>query len=693
MYYPIQQIGIAYNQILKRSSSHSSCQLVIFVSCLNIDAMCATKILSLLFRKQLIQSQIIPVFGYSELKYHYQNLDEDIISVILVGCGGIIDIETFFEINPDDYLIPNDDEDYTTDNMNISPIETSNKRYKRDIYVFDSHRPWNLDNLFGSDIVRCFDDGTVEEHLNNQKDAYHKLIDLENQQLAENSNNNDDGNGETDTDEDSTSDFDDVTEEDNDDEDDLYTRKRKNKDTSEDNLTDAEMKKKLRKQRKKEIYTHEKIIEKYYSQGTTIVNSICTQVYSLLSVIGETNLQYLWLTILGAASLDASYPQIFNRLSPLLQDEVKRLSPNRSALKTPDTTCISIQPDYYLFLLRHSSLYESFYYSNYVNAKLSIWNENGKKRLHKMFAHMGISLNVAQESWLYMDNSVKRDLGVIFDRNLDRYGLQDIVRDGFVRTFGYCGSMSASEFVEALTALLEVGNGLELDTNKMTVKSGNDTNMANTIDEDNEENKHLKHNNVNSNGNTGRPDDILSKDQKKWISNFWLSWDALDDKKADILNDGIKHAQVLQHAIFNTGVAILDKRLLKNLRIYRLCVLQDGPDLQLYKNPLTLLRLGNWLIECCAESESNQLLPMVLASLDEANDTYLVAGLSPRYPRGLNNIQAKEPILNNFSMAFQQITSQTGAKVKIDNFESSIIEIQKDDLSPFLEKLTLSGLL
>ena len=160
-----------------------------------------------------------------------------------------------------------------------------------------------------------------------------------------------------------------------------------------------------------------------------------------------------------------------------------------------------------------------------------------------------------------------------------------------------------------------------------------------------------------------------------------------------ILSKGIKHAQFLQKAIFNTGVTILEKKMIKHLRIYRLCVLQDGPDLAIYQNPLTLLRLGNWLIECCSEAEDKQLLPMVLACLDEETDTYLVAGMSPRYPRGLDTMKAKEPILNNFSMAFQQIAAQTGAKVKIDNFESSIIEIRKDDLSPFLEKLTLSGLL
>lgn len=266
-----------------------------------------------------------------------------------------------------------------------------------------------------------------------------------------------------------------------------------------------------------------------------------------------------------------------------------------------------------------------------------------------------------------MDNKIKRELGTIFDKNLERYGLQDIVRDGFVRTFGYRGAISASEFVESVTALLEIGQVSDPDE----LSKHNDSILL-------ENNKELS--------------EAFSRRERKWVSNFWLSWDALDDNVA-LMRRGIKHAQYLQRSVFNTGVAVLEKKLIKHLRIYRLCVLQDGPDLDLYKNPLTLLRLGNWIMECCAESDDKQLLPMVLASLDQETETYLVAGIAPRYPRGIDDVTSRKTILNNFSVAFQQIAAETGAKVRIDNFESSIIEIKKEDLSPFLEKLTLSGLL
>ncbi|SCV00180.1 LAME_0G08064g1_1 [Lachancea meyersii CBS 8951] len=643
MFLKVRQFQDAYDRILRYSSSHSACQLVIFVSCLNIDALCASKVLAKLFKKELIQLQLVPVFGYAELKTFYQKLDDNINSVIFIGCGGMIDIEAYLEIEDQD--------------------EEQDTRTGRKIYVLDTHRPWNLHNLFGSRMVTCFDDGTVEETLKTQQDAYLKLIELENQpgldeqegSTAEDSDDDDEGQDDTENDED---DEDRKNEDEDEDEGNTGSSKRRNSRSGS---------KRDRKARKKLINQYEDILEEYYAQGTSISNSLSAQVYSLLSALGETSIAYLWLTILGVSSLDAAHPQIYNQILPLLQDEVKRLSPHES-FKTPDTLSLEIQPDYYLFMLRHSSLYDSFFYSNYVNAKLSLWNENGKKRLHKIFARMGISLSTAQENWLYMDNRIKRELGTIFDKNLERYGLQEIVRDGFVRTFGYRGAISASEFVESITALLEVGQAVDPED----ITKGSGPAAAEGLEADVEE--------------------LTTRRERKWVSNFWLSWDALDDD-IQLMRRGIKHAQYLQRSVFNTGVAILEKRLIKNLRLYRLCVLQHGPDLDLYRNPLTLMRLGNWILECCAETDHRQLLPLVLSSLDTSTDNYLVAGMAPRYPRGMDKLEARKPLLNNFSVAFHQIAAETGAKVRIDNFESSIIEVQRDDLSSFLEKLTLSGLL
>jgi cell division control protein 45 len=163
----------------------------------------------------------------------------------------------------------------------------------------------------------------------------------------------------------------------------------------------------------------------------------------------------------------------------------------------------------------------------------------------------------------------------------------------------------------------------------------------------------------------------------------------------DLIEKGIEYAKQFQKIIFNAGMAVFEKRELRNLKIYRLVVLTDGPDIGVFKNPLILTRLGNWILESSAEFD-NTLLPLVLAALDERTGTYLVLGLAPRYPRGkksLKNLTQDSTLLNTFSIAFQEVANSSNAKVRIDSFESSMIEIKKEDLSPFLEKLTLSGLI
>ncbi|ODV65673.1 CDC45-like protein [Hyphopichia burtonii NRRL Y-1933] len=717
MYISPPDYARVFQEIKRTSSSHSTCKLIIFVSCLDIDSICTGKILSIIFKKNLIQYQLIPVVGYTDLKNHYSKLDAEISNVILIGCGAMLDLESFFDINSNDYIIddlPPDINSLSHDLQN-DPIFNL-KKLKRKIFILDGHRPWNLDNLFGSNMIVCFDDGYIDSSLTNEKESYEKLCDAEEVSSEESEESEEE---EEEEEEEITILSDDET----------SNRKRQK---IEDQL------KTLKRQRRKNISKWEDDISSYYNQGTTIITSTTATIYALLGSIGEANIENLWLSIIGTSSLDNHYPEVYDKIQPLFKDEVIRLNPfNNPQLvtdnKTADTTTLSIEKDYHLFLLRHWTLYDSFFYSSHVNSKLNLWTEDGKKRLHKLFAKMGVSLSIAQQKWLYMDINIKKKLPIIFAEYLPSYGLEGIVRDGFIRTFGFAGQLSAMECVESLTALLECDKRLLEDTNN--------TNNTNKINDDNE--------------TTNDDDDINSKiaeKEKIWVNNFWSSWDALSMnngssnnikklnssmnnsisnfkklKGLDLLLQGLDHAKQIQQIIFKTGMSLLERKLIKNLRLYRLCVLNDGsiPDLNIFNNPLILSKLGSWLLENITELEFSNfdenniksLKPLVVASLDVSSDTYLVIGLAPKYPRGMNNAtrarllrKQKEKLgekidnnlidestlttrLNTFSIAFQKTATTSGAKVRIDSFDSSVIEIRKDDLSPFLEKLTLSGLI
>lgn len=644
MYLNPNEFPGAFRKIKKTSLTHSTCKLVIYASCLLIDSLCGAKVLSLLLKKELIPYQLIPVVGYSDLKGHYGKLDADITNVILIGCGAIVDIEGFLNIDAAQYV-----EDGVV---------------KRRIYVMDGHRPWNLDNVFGSDIVTCFDDGHIEEDLGDEKVAYEKLLEVEGEEEEEEEeeeNTDDDEEGE------------------------------------EANESNQQNSKRLKEAA---IAEHEDTLETYYGQGTTISTSIAAQMYSMVSSLSnEASVDSLWLTIIGATSLDYLYPQVYKKFYPLLKDEVMRIADGNELAKKADNTSIVIGKDYYLFLLRHWSLYNSFYYSNFVNSKLLLWQEEGRKKLNKMFAKMGISLQVANQNWLYMDIEVKRKLNSIFAKYLEIYDLQDLMREGFVRQFGYNGSISAREYVEALVALLQHNES------QPEVLDGPEDNLL----DENPEREIMKK---------------LVDKESFWVGNFWSSWDALTNQAGkknrgiDMINRGLEIARDYQQIIFRTGVMVMEKKMIKNLRVFRLVVLKDEsiPNLAFYRNPLNLTRLGQWILESLAEIEYLALLPLVLAMLDLDTDTYLLIGLAPLYSRSmlsssneesrLNHrhkrkhrklelepeVSASKVLLNTFSVAFRQVANSTGAKVRIDSFESSVIEVRKEDLSPFLEKLTLCGL-
>jgi len=89
----------------------------------------------------------------------------------------------------------------------------------------------------------------------------------------------------------------------------------------------------------------------------------------------------------------------------------------------------------------------------------------------------------------------------------------------------------------------------------------------------------------------------------------------------------------LHRAILRTGTSLIEKRQIRHLRAFRMAIVKEGPDVQLFTHPAALTKLALWVGEAIAEQEREKRgssgkkgTPLVLAGLNEARGVYVVVG-------------------------------------------------------------------
>ncbi|GJN67029.1 hypothetical protein PLIIFM63780_004499 [Purpureocillium lilacinum] len=540
---------------------------------------------------------------------------------------------------------------------------------------------------------------------------------------------------------------------------------------------------------------NESVLHQYYKMGSSFAEPISSMMYSLASELGREDNDLLWLTIVGVTSMelygkssagvaaairgtDRGRPTGWMgvrgaRLRQLLRDEVRRLNPpevtngrvateNTGVIPTtarnPEDTAIRLSPEPRFLLIRHWSLYDSMLHSPYLFSRLKTWSETGIKRLHKLLAKMGVSLAQCKQSYTHMDMMLKRELRAKLLKYGSLYNLDEMVpavdtdgkdragaKDGwgFVRSWGWRATLSAQDVGVVIGALLEVGKHAQVTDVAYPASQ-----VSREVEDDAE---------------------YLAQGEE-WVSRFWEAYDALED--IDALKAGLPTAQFLHRAIYRTGTSLINKKQIKHLRAFRMCVVKDGPDVGLFTHPAALTKLSLWIGEALAEQEreahgklshGGRGTPLVVASLNEKRGVYIVVGTGggggpdttflnreaakkrrdekeAKAKAKEESRRAKEKIredkraarrasgqqddddddletesegsdasesddesedgdaeqakgygLNKFGSAFQEVVSETNARVRIDSFEHCVVEVKKEDLGGFLESLSMKA--
>ncbi|KAJ2424975.1 DNA replication initiation factor cdc45, partial [Coemansia sp. RSA 2524] len=110
----------AYRRIADTAATTAGASVLLFVS-MDADALCALRILTSLFKRDSIAHKIVPVSNYAEITSMNQTLaqNQQIKSIVFLNCGAQTDVQDFVTLRDD--LV---------------------------VMVIDSHRPFNLYNVF-----------------------------------------------------------------------------------------------------------------------------------------------------------------------------------------------------------------------------------------------------------------------------------------------------------------------------------------------------------------------------------------------------------------------------------------------------------------------------------------------------------------------------------------------------------------
>jgi cell division control protein 45 len=290
-------------------------------------------------------------------------------------------------------------------------------------------------------------------------------------------------------------------------------------------------------------------LHNYYDLGTSYSEPISSLMYSLASELGREDNNLLWYSIVGVSSLElygkselgvgisgqaVENPNTWDgdrgeRVRQILRDEVRRLNPPElsdgsnfardnggvipTTARSPTDNAIRLSPEPRFLLIRHWSLYDSMLHSPYLSARLHIWSEAGRKRLHKLLAKMGVSLTQCKQNYVHMDMDLKRGLRERLLKYAPLYGLDGIVPPsastqrgkegwGFVRSWGWKACLSAGDVGTVVGAILEVGK-------KGYVSGGNDRSIVMAERE--------------------LEDEEGTQESEDWVGRFWEAYDALDE--------------------------------------------------------------------------------------------------------------------------------------------------------------------
>jgi cell division control protein 45 len=259
-----------------------------------------------------------------------------------------------------------------------------------------------------------------------------------------------------------------------------------------------------------------------------------------------------------------------------------------------------------------------------------------------MIAQMGIPLKEAEQSFYHMQPKSKKALKSLMVEVGKEFGLDDVSYGSFHLRNGYKFQLSAADAVYGIMALL-AGHGKRRNVEEQT-------------------------------------------QEEECRNNFWEAFDAVSSvssRTTEKIEEGLRRAIELQQTVVKQGSHMIAKRIITTSGVFRYAYLKDTADTHLFLNPQALTKLAHFLVAHYREKYSSKPRPFVLCALDSDREVYHVVAVD-----GTPGTSATGDVgRNKFGSSFNKAAEKTGARVKHDGFETSIMEVEKEDIYKFMEYL------
>ncbi|OQR98084.1 cell division control protein 45 [Achlya hypogyna] len=694
MLWPREQFRVAYKQVVSDALDSNAASVLLLVA-LDADSIAAVSILTAVLQADMIAYSLVPVAGNQQLAD--MTFSSDIRSIFLINCGAMIDIfstlqlqgqnikvyvvdshrpihlanvydrhgtvflfddeaqaeEDFPEDGPDIEAIENDEDDEDDDDEDANDDEASDSDGEAEVgdnLVQDATKKRKRS---GSDDSL---DGEAEAILVGAPDAAiaDEAMDGGESQPTDNDDTAEVASRETKPDKEANASGSDDA--DSDDEDNEGVETEEDEPDVEKVPAAAPSRGSSKHQRRVEILQ--------YYRGSYYGAPAATLLYELAAQVNQSTPDKVWFAIVGltkqfvAQQIDAHN---YNMFVQKFQDEVLALNQavddvtdvDGTALPTVHGGTIAFEEEYRFLLYRHWSLYKSMYYSNYVAAKLKTWQSAGKDKLEVFLARMGLSLKECQQSYTFMSMELKHKLREKLQEIAPEFELDEILYGSFRRQFEFKYQWCAADIVHGISALLEAPPYLIQKTVEKKVP------------------------------------DILAMDESVpfWQHSFHLAAQALPCKSkrsCTLLEQGIKLAMAMQKAVVSMGISILDRKLIVRIKHFRyVCLRLSEDDEAMFSHPSTLSKLALFLVDVHREQgkwTGKHACPFVLLCHLKARNVYLIVGVT--CPERAGEIHR-----NKLGTAFKMAAAETGAKYTHDGFDTTVMEIQMDDIQGFIEQL------